>query len=271
ALTINGPFRYDGDYAAFDSTSYGTFGAGAVDKIYPELWGANTTPGTTDMTTEIQAALDSAPTGSVVFLASNATYIISAPLTMATGVSFSGNLATIKLAASTDDHMVEFDTANTSDMSITNLIFDGNGANQTNTAGVNIIEFTKNSQRIKMMGNTFKNAGYTGIRTTGTSGSAQLDHIVITDNIFLDYYLGGVTLRDTDHFTVSNNIFDNTTNDQSAPQANGVVAQVRCEYGTIANNVIKMSAATSVSNVGIGVNTSTNISVTGNAIDCNGG
>jgi hypothetical protein len=57
-LAINGPFTGYGD-VAFSGFSAGqvTFGNG-IEWVIPEWWGANTTPGTTNMTTAIQSALD---------------------------------------------------------------------------------------------------------------------------------------------------------------------------------------------------------------------
>ena len=58
-LTINGSLDA-GPYQIFSCTGTGkvVFGAGAVKEIYPEWWATNTSPGTTDMTTAIQAAHD---------------------------------------------------------------------------------------------------------------------------------------------------------------------------------------------------------------------
>lgn len=56
-IAINGPFEA-GLYQVFSCTGTGavTFGA-AVKEVHPEWWGTNTTPGSTDMTAAIQAAL----------------------------------------------------------------------------------------------------------------------------------------------------------------------------------------------------------------------
>jgi hypothetical protein len=59
-LTINGPFAA-GIYQVFSCTGTGrvVFGDGAVSGVYAEWWGENTTPGTTDMTSALLAALAS--------------------------------------------------------------------------------------------------------------------------------------------------------------------------------------------------------------------
>lgn len=56
-LTINGPFEA-GLYEVFGSSLTVTFGPGVCTEVYPEWWGENTTPGTTDMTAEVQAAIN---------------------------------------------------------------------------------------------------------------------------------------------------------------------------------------------------------------------
>jgi hypothetical protein len=61
AVTCNGGFApVDplGQYFIADAGSV-TFGSSAVPDTRPEWWGSNTTPGTTDMSTAIQAAIDS--------------------------------------------------------------------------------------------------------------------------------------------------------------------------------------------------------------------
>ena len=56
-LTINGPFEA-GLYQIFSGFDTGvTFGAGSVAEVRPEWWTENATPGTTDMTTALTAAL----------------------------------------------------------------------------------------------------------------------------------------------------------------------------------------------------------------------
>lgn len=60
-LTINGPFSA-GLYQVFDGDGSVVFGAGAIKEVYPEWWAANTTPGTTDMTSAIESAIASIQT-----------------------------------------------------------------------------------------------------------------------------------------------------------------------------------------------------------------
>lgn len=55
-----------GLYQVFEGDGTVSFGAGAVKEVHPQWWGENTTPGTTDMTAEIQAAIDSISSGKVL-------------------------------------------------------------------------------------------------------------------------------------------------------------------------------------------------------------
>jgi hypothetical protein len=61
-LTINGPVDA-GLYQIFSCTGTGkvVFGPNTVHEVYPEWWTNNTVPGTTDMTSAIQAGMNSAP------------------------------------------------------------------------------------------------------------------------------------------------------------------------------------------------------------------
>lgn len=81
-LTIKGSFAA-GHYQVFSGDGSVIFGAGAVvNEAYPEWWTTNTTPGTTDMTTAIQAAIDSiGSTGGVAFISD---YLTTAPLVLPT-------------------------------------------------------------------------------------------------------------------------------------------------------------------------------------------
>jgi hypothetical protein len=65
-LTINGTFDA-GLYQVFSCTDSGkvVFATGSVKEVYPEWWATNTTPGTTDMSAAINAAI---ATGQKVFL-----------------------------------------------------------------------------------------------------------------------------------------------------------------------------------------------------------
>ena len=85
ALTIKGPIEA-GRWQIFSGSGVVSHsGRTGQDKVYPEWWGENTIPGTTDMTAEIQAAIDFAEAGKDGY--NNApdvdlaptTYVVSSP------------------------------------------------------------------------------------------------------------------------------------------------------------------------------------------------
>jgi hypothetical protein len=81
-LTINGPFEA-GLYQVFSGFSAGdvTFGPGAVKEVYPEWWGNNTTPGTTDMILPITYAIGSiTSTSAMIVKFSPCAYKITTPI-----------------------------------------------------------------------------------------------------------------------------------------------------------------------------------------------
>lgn len=76
-LTINGTFDA-GLYQVFGGDLTVSFGGRAVKEVYPEWWGENTTPGTTDMTDFVNAAINSVyPNGGVVSLQPYQVYYIA--------------------------------------------------------------------------------------------------------------------------------------------------------------------------------------------------
>jgi len=108
-LTINGPFEA-GLYPVFSGFDAGdvTFGTGTVKEVYPEWWGANTIPGTTDMSVEILSALDSINEGMECVLTSSnynigTTQIVvdraveSIKMMPSTRVTYTGTGAAIKI------------------------------------------------------------------------------------------------------------------------------------------------------------------------------
>ena len=72
-LTINGPFECNDFQQAFTGTGVVTLAR--VNYMNPWWWGENTTPGTTDMTYEIQAALTAAYTAKVPVFFPKGTYL----------------------------------------------------------------------------------------------------------------------------------------------------------------------------------------------------
>lgn len=84
SLTINGPIEA-GLFQVFDGTGAVTFGDGACEKIFPEWWGA-LADNSTDCTTALQAAIDSAEASDIRKIQlSGGVYRISDVLTISAG------------------------------------------------------------------------------------------------------------------------------------------------------------------------------------------
>jgi hypothetical protein len=90
-LTINGPIEA-GIYKIFSGRGEVLLGVGSVKEIYPEWWGTNTTPGTTDMSAALQYAINAANhTGQIIHLAAQQ-YKVSTILNMLSHVRLEGSV-----------------------------------------------------------------------------------------------------------------------------------------------------------------------------------
>jgi len=95
-LTINGPFGPK-PYQVFGSSITIAFGEESVEKVYLQWWKENTTPGTTDMTTAFQSAIDSLPaSGGTVWLI-NTTYKVTSVITFPIGKLKAGFITNITI------------------------------------------------------------------------------------------------------------------------------------------------------------------------------
>ena len=260
-LTINGPFDA-GRYQVFTGTGDVTFGTGAVLCVYPEWWGANSVPGTTDMTTEIQAAIDSITAGEVFF--HGETYTISSPLIPESYVNLVGmGGATIKLAANSDDDMLDF-TGSDTDVGFYNLIFDNNGANQTKSTATNTIHATTQVKRL-----TIKNCTFKGSASSALLLNASLAHedVIISGNKFIDYYQTAVTFWGVVRGEINNNIFDNTGVSPSG-NGNGIsVSNISTDI-VVSDNTISMGESGAESfGIETGTSGTTRVTITGNTVN----
>ena len=140
ALTWNGPMvpEHPARIQMFSGflTNQVNFGAAAVREIYPEWWGENTTPGTTDMSLELQSAFDSAPTGGRVVLAPQ-TYRVTSQLAITDDIEVLGYGATINVPAGfTDSYALYVHGTNTNKGYVTALIAEGASTISFTTTGV---------------------------------------------------------------------------------------------------------------------------------------
>jgi hypothetical protein len=102
-LTIKGPLDA-GLYQIFSCTGTGKvdFGPGTVKEGYPEWWATNTTPGSTDMTAAIQAAIDSG--AGIIRFQDNQTYKIGTSIsgTPTSSIDLLGQNSLLDGSSSTD-------------------------------------------------------------------------------------------------------------------------------------------------------------------------
>ena len=259
-LTFNGPFEC-GAYYVFTGSGAVSFTTNSVQEVLPEWWGENTTPGTTDMTAEIQAAVDSITAGDVYY--QHQTYLISAPIIPESSVNFVG-CGTIKLGANADDDMFDITGADT-DIGFYDLTFDGNGANQTRADTVNIINATTQVKRITIKNCTFKNAGSRAVLFS--AGLAHED-IIVTGNRFIDYYANGVVFWGVIRGVISDNIFDNSA---ITPDGNGGaigVGNISTDITVSGNSIDIGDSQVATFGIETGQAGTTRISITGNTINC---
>ena len=87
-MTINGPFEA-GIHQVFASFTTGNivFGASAVKEVYPEWWATNTAPGTTDMGTAWNCAINSVTTTGGTIKPGSTSYLIDTVIVWKSNVS----------------------------------------------------------------------------------------------------------------------------------------------------------------------------------------
>ena len=140
-LTVNGAFSAPATRIFFGAGTV-VFNAGSVREVYPEWWATNTTPGTTDMTAAINAAIASI-TGGIVFfhaveyaVTSTVRSTVAQPPIILQGAScYPASLGTrIKWIGGNNDSIVELSSfMNLRDM----YIYNGNSA--TGIIGVDML------------------------------------------------------------------------------------------------------------------------------------
>ena len=199
-VTMNGHIEA-GLYQIFEGAGTVAFGAGAVKEVYPQWWGENTTPGTTDMTAAIQAAIN---TGLSVFI-SPGTYKITSVIDLASNMEIRGEygLSILQMAGG-QNGIVMFRALNDSNIVIQNLVFDGNKDNVSNSGGACLQLTTatdvwiqnceiKNSPNIGIYGTTSNRRIYilnNYIHDNGKAGASSGHNIFFTD-FFSGIYIKG--------------------------------------------------------------------------------
>lgn len=201
-LTVNSPEHIIAGHSRQIMSGSGSLAFTNGGTVYSEWWGNNTTPGTTDMTSEIQAAMTSIGSGKVKFL--DYIYLVSSALSVpsmiklrGTGRYYTNNTkgTVIKLADSSDSSILTC-SATQYNIIVKGIKFDGNKANQTDTTDV-LVDLT-NARRVIIDNCYFYNA-------IGDALKVQLAHIthcffmtndrrnvhLVTDNYFASNEVAG--------------------------------------------------------------------------------
>ena len=158
-LTINGPF--EGSDGCFGSSVTVVFGGGAVREVYAEWWGANTTPGTTDMTAIVKSALNSIPVGGTLFFPSVEVYLITGnEIVRTSDITIDGVIgATLRIAATIASNFLINITGATTDSVIRNITLDVN--QPSGQAWTNILLQINNSNSVRVENVNFINSDAT--------------------------------------------------------------------------------------------------------------
>jgi len=192
-LTINGPFK-SGLYQVFSGSGSVAFG-NFVKKVYPEWWGENTTPGTTDMTAEIQAAIDSVGDDAITYF-SPTSYLISDVIDVDQGsnVSLIGESgAEIILSVADKDGF----NITQNNVTVRNLTMEGEGTYVTSGSSGKSLIVTSGDHTI-IRDCYLKEPEQRGIEITG-------DYAVIEDNVIEggDYFAdAGAIGSDRQHYGI---------------------------------------------------------------------
>lgn len=198
-LTINGPFEA-GLYQVFGSSITVYFGTGAIESTKPEWWGNNTTPGTTDMTAEIQAAENSLGTTGGIIQLSRGKYLISSSLKLGTGawgyaVILQGmGPAATQIVSDMTDTMIESPDTSTDNYRVTIRDLQLDNTDKTNAGSIGI-DLTR--QHVCRIDNVRIVNVETGIYLAGSQ--AYYNEIYATEihTVVTGIYIGGTRANDT--------------------------------------------------------------------------
>jgi hypothetical protein len=240
-LIINGSFEA-GLHQVFGSSISVSISGNSVKEIYPEWWGSNTTPGTTDMTAEIQAAIDAGGDNSVIYFSSQ-TYLISGTVDVDQGANVSligegGSEITLSVADKDGFNITQ------DNVSVVNLTMEGQGAYVTSgSSGKSLIVSSGDHTTIR--GCYLKEPEQRGIEITG-------DYAIIESNIIEGgkYFADGAAIgSDRQHYgillangadhakIVKNNIFPNSEANTGAC-IQGISSAPYIQNAVIENNFI---------------------------------
>lgn len=215
-----------------------------------------------DDTSAIQTAITAASAGEAVYFPAG-TYLISSPLIPKSGVSMYGDYATIKLDAASNSDMITFSSV-ASNLTISNLIFDGNRANQTYNAEYNGIAINAACVEVTIQNCLIQNITGRAIHADFSSNAVDLK---ILNNSLIDYGRAGITINNVTRCTVMGNILDNESVSIGANNAAGGINGNVVTDMIIIGNSVTMSASGTGDNRGIGIRDGIRGVIKGNTID----
>lgn len=285
-LTINGPFEA-GLYQVFGDSITVSFGPGAVKEVYPEWWGDNTTPGTTDMTAEIQTAITSLSNGGIVNF-SPTTYLVSSAITVDDDITIEGyGFSSIIKTTTLDIKIFSGDTK--SRLTFKNFKIDGDRKGDGVSGNTNIANiWLETCNDVLIDGIYFLGAEYlaiatfTGNRQTITNCffdgpvaegiTCWSDYVNIIGNHFLDCPYNAIVTKKADNVNIAENTFKNCgITGTDAVIAIGQDSNVASKNITISDNSFSADNYRPISIVGNGTDSVENVTVRGNTfLDASG-
>jgi len=278
-LVINGPL---------DAGKYQIFGASltvtGLKTACPEWFGENTVPGTTDMTLEIQSAVNAvnnSGVGGKVYI-SEYNHLVTGSISLYDNVSFLGygRGSIITLDAAIDLPVISI--AGRSGVFVDGLAIDGNGANQTGGANTNGIDLSGACTDVSLINNEITGCYGHGVYVAGTSSGTLIENNYIHDtgnqaantsrgvwvtsatrtrimgNLFYGVDGFSITVQSSSWGIVSNNIIENSVT------YDGIMSYSSNNINISDNNVLTSG------DTGIVIELSSLCNVSGNIISTSG-
>jgi len=269
AFTVNLPNLGVAFYQVFSGTGTVTL-SGSVKEVYPEWFGPNVTPGTTDMTAEIQDAVTAAGAIAPVYI-SETTYLISGTITLGTGSTITGGGDPSAIQNSSPNVKMLYAAAK-NNILIRNIkllgaaVTDGDsgiyidGGDNIRIESVTAggfkywpIVVTDNAANVTIT----KCVAYGSTAQSGIAVTTGSNKVIVTDNISHSNYYSGIIFEDsiTDGIISNNVVYANKTG----------IYDVSNTGTIISGNSVK--GAGSGTTGGIVAVTATNTLITGNSVD----
>lgn len=240
-------------------------------------YGTNTTPGTTDMTAAIQAAINAASAGQEVII--TGVCAITATINLKSGVNMRGG-GTLTTAAQTGQFAF-FTGTGISNVDISGLTFNGGGSwtatgfpyysgtyyGFTNdNSGIRIVSGSSN---VRIHDNVFTGLGFKAVDIAGVLAT-PLNGIMVSNNYFKNNGQSAIRFDFTNNSCINSNVIDGVYGNLAASVslskfADGILI-IGCQNLTIDGNTIRDIVRIGIVLEGDGTLTNNNVTVSGNTI-----